>query len=377
MSGVDSGTSASILTADGPGAIAVVRVWGPRAIEAADSLFRPARPPSLLATRPGRPRFGTFGPDPGEEVVVIVLPASPPSLEIHCHGGFAAVRRVCDLLGAEIPSGWTPLAFRIPDGREGPSYAINIAETDLAFEAQAALMHATTLRVAQILQDQADGALAREWAALDAEAESDPPAAIRRIDALLRRADVGTRLLSGWTVVLAGRPNVGKSRLLNALAGSERAIVSPRAGTTRDLVTAHLAIDGWPVEVCDTAGLREAGDRLERAGMAMTRDRAAAADLVLLVFDRSAPLTDEDRAILRDWPAGRVVANKSDLPAAWDTVEFGAVAVSAETGEGMPGLLDAIAELLVPELPEAGVGVPFTGDQVEALRARRAILDAS
>ena len=138
-------------------------------------------------------------------------------------------------------------------------------------------------------------------------------AARRQIDALLARADLGRHLVQPWRVVLAGRVNVGKSSLINALAGYGRSIVHPSPGTTRDAVTVTTAIDGWPVELCDTAGLRSGGDAVERAGIELARERLAQADLAILVFDRSAAWSAEDQALCDQWPGGLLVHNKCDL----------------------------------------------------------------
>ena len=116
-------------------------------------------------------------------------------------------------------------------------------------------------------------------------------------------------------MVLAGRTNVGKSSLLNALAGHGRAIVHHVPGTTRDAVTVATAIDGWPVELCDTAGLRPPDDAVERAGIELARERLAEADLVVLVADRSRPWSAEDQALRDQWPGAVLVHNKCDLPA--------------------------------------------------------------
>ena len=107
---------------------------------------------------------------------------------------------------------------------------------------------------------------------------------------LARYAPLGRRLTAPWRVVVAGPPNVGKSSLVNALAGYQRSIVAPTPGTTRDVVTTRLAIDGWPVELADTAGVREATDALETQGVRLAREATAAADLCLWVLDASARL---------------------------------------------------------------------------------------
>jgi tRNA modification GTPase len=223
-------------------------------------------------------------------------------------------------------------------------------------EATLALASAPTARVAGILVDQVDGALDDE---LHRVLESDEVGALRRLDRLIERADFGMHLLSGWRVVLAGRPNVGKSRLLNALAGFDRAIVDPTPGTTRDVVTTLAAFEGWPVELADTAGIRPTLDAIEAEGVALARDRQRSADLVVVVLDRSEPLGPLDRSVMHDHPDGLVVANKSDLPASWDETSVGALAVSAERGDGMDLLVEAIARRIVAEVPPMGAAVPF------------------
>jgi tRNA modification GTPase len=199
-------------------------------------------------------------------------------------------------------------------------------------------------------------------------------------------------------VVLAGATNVGKSSLINALAGYERAIVSPQPGTTRDVVTTRTAIAGWPVQLCDTAGLREAADALESAGVALAAGALMDADLVIVVHDASAVEAPEegDRHILlrglRTTIAAMVpgqspvvaalpaqvrllhVHNKMDLVDASGRRAFASVAgiaTSAVTSEGLPELVEAIARALVPLEPAPGAAVPFTVEQVAVLEAAR------
>ena len=164
-------------------------------------------------------------------------------------------------------------------------------------------------------------------------------------------------------MVLAGRPNVGKSRLLNALAGYGRAIVDPSPGTTRDVVTVRTALDGWPVELADTAGLRDPEGAIEAAGIALARARQRTADLLIVVLDRSEPWTADDQALLGEAnKAGAstlIVANKADLPAAWDVWGDDVLTISAERGDGIEPLIHTLAQRLVPDPPPAGAGVPF------------------
>jgi tRNA modification GTPase len=182
--------------------------------------------------------------------------------------------------------------------------------------------------------------------------------------------------LDGWSVVIAGRPNVGKSRLFNALVGFARAIVDPAAGTTRDVVSHRAVFGGWPVELADTAGVRESLDPVESIGIERSRREQERADLVVLVLDRSAPLQPIDHDLIASHPTAILAANKSDLPPAWHADELGVqstpiVTVSAQNGDGLADLIDAIGRKLVPEPPANGVAVPFRRGQIEQLHRIR------
>src|SRR5262249_49537761 len=135
----------------------------------------------------------------------------------------------------------------------------------LAQDALIDLASAPTLRSAEILLDQANGALRLEIDRIRREMEHSAETPLAALDALLRRGEIGVKLTTGWRIAIAGRPNVGKSRLFNALAGFERAIVDPAPGVTRDVVTYRTAFGGWPVELADTAGLRETEDAIEQS----------------------------------------------------------------------------------------------------------------
>ena len=306
MSPDRAGARVCVLTPQGRGAVAVVRVWGPRALAVADASFRPRRGPSLAESPPGRLRLGRMGAGIGDEVVAVVIASEPPEVEVYAHGGSAAVALVVDALVAEGAELRRPVAWVRHDARSA-----------IAAEALVDLARAPTVRTAEILLEQAQGALEADVREALAALADDPAEALDLVDALLGRASVGLRLIAGWRVVLAGRPNVGKSRLLNALTGYDRAIVDATPGTTRDVVTARTALDGWPVELADTAGLRPSDDPIEASGVALARARQGEADLVLVVLDRSEPLTDIDRAVIAEHARGLFVANKCDLPAAW------------------------------------------------------------
>lgn len=352
-------SSICLLTPPGRAAVAMLRFEG--------DLGALAAPPPLVRLRSGRPldRLPTgrvvlahWGDESPEEVVLCRL--DPRVLEIHCHGGRAAIERIvhdCRRRGAAIESPDELLARTLPW---------------LEAECQRALQGATTERTAMILVEQANGVLRTELDAirrLGAAAE-----AIGRLDRLLDWSDFGVHLTRPWSAVLCGRPNVGKSSLMNALAGYVRAIVSPQPGTTRDVVTADIVLDGWPIELSDTAGLRASDDPLESTGIERGRARTASADLRVVLVDVSQPPTADDAALLTDHPRGLRVAHKCDLPDRWSgRLPEDSLRVSSLTGEGLAGLLVALAQRLVPRLPAPGQAIPVTEAMVRRLRRIRSL----
>ncbi len=133
---------------------------------------------------------------------------------------------------------------------------------------------------------------------------ADWPAAREAVCQVLARWPIGSHLVEPWRVVLAGPPNVGKSSLVNALVGYQRAIVYDAPGTTRDMVTAITALEGWPVELCDTAGLRSSREAIEAEGVRLARQAAAAADALVLVFSAQEPWQADRQQLLDQWPDG-------------------------------------------------------------------------
>jgi tRNA modification GTPase len=203
----------------------------------------------------------------------------------------------------------------------------------------------------------------------------DLDGARNRITTLLNHATVGMHLNRPWDVVLTGRANVGKSSLINALLGYQRCIVNERPGTTRDVLTASTACDGWPIRLADTAGLRSTRDAIEAEGVRRARNRLASADAVVLVFDVSQAWTAEDDALFREWPRAIVVHNKSDAGAAPRDSRPPGLATCALDGRGVGKLMSQLVQYLVPSPPPAGAAVPFNHRQLTALRGALTELD--
>jgi tRNA modification GTPase len=348
----------AILTPPGSAAIATVALAGPEAWDIVRRLFRTEYPlPSDPAT--DQFRFGRFGGLPGDEVVVAAVRGAPcPRVEIHCHGGPEVVRMIGEELSAAGANRVSP----------------DLCSDELppcAAAARSELGRAPTHRTAAILLDQLNGALDQDFAIIREALDANEVHRARELAAtLLRRAPVGLHLTRPWRVVVAGAPNVGKSSLVNALAGYQRSAVTPSPGTTRDVVVTSIAIDGWPVDLIDTAGDRNAVDTLEREGIVRGRSAVAEANLTLWVLDGSA--ADQ-------WPnvasGAVVVINKSDLPPAWDVAAVaGAICVSALTGVGLAALCSEIGRRLASDPPPAGAAVPFAPALVDGLeRVARAI----
>jgi tRNA modification GTPase len=360
-----SDTIAAISTAFGEGAIAILRLSGPEAVSIAESVFRGARPAGSVPSR--RQQLGAVYHDGIKlDEVLLSVHRAPHSytgedvVEIHCHGGVLITRRILESLlakGARAaePGEFTRRAYL--HGKMDLTQAEAVmdlirAQSDLALHAAGEQLEgALGLRISEIREGLIE-LLAHVEADIDFPDDDIDPAtgerlvaklrAIRQeIDALLATAARGRVLREGISTVICGAANVGKSSLLNLLLGCERAIVSPRPGTTRDLIEEVVNLRGIPLRLIDTAGLRETGDEVEQEGMARAREQIERADLLLRVHDASAPRDDA-----RIGPAPRenelVVLNKIDLgeDPSWHGVT--AVRISCLHRKGIDALEDAI-----------------------------------
>jgi tRNA modification GTPase len=344
-------TLLACLTAPGKAAIATLAVRGPMAWEITRQLFLPRKGRLPDAPSAGKYWYGRIGKDHADDAILSVKQDTPSvCLELHCHGGIEVVRMFQELF-AERGVSIVPWKQVL----DGPVEIYDL------------LAHAPTTRTASILLDQANGA----WQSclrqmLDAEKHGDAAALrqkLRRLDELI---PLGQHLVEPWRIVVAGAPNVGKSSLINALAGYTRSIVSPSPGTTRDVVTVRLAIDGWPVEMADTAGIRRSSSDLEHQGIVRAYDAIRESDLRYWLLDGSTePIFPDDRS---EW---QFLINKIDLPAAWDWQSAASAAhISAKTQAGMAELCELISRQLVPNPPAPGEAVPCSGEQIEWVVSR-------
>ena len=350
----------ALLTPPGRGALAVVGVAGSGALAAVARLFNPRGPVPLAERSDGAIVFGRWG-DPGRGEDLVVVRRSAERLEVHCHGGLAASEAV---LASLEQSGAVRQSWQEWLAAGGTS--------TIEVEAREALALAGGPKAAQILCRQLAGALDAELtriATLESSGDTSGAAAAR--DRLRRAARVGLRLVRPWRVVVAGDVNAGKSSLVNALAGHGRSIVSAEPGTTRDVLETRLVLEGWEIDLVDTAGLRgDPGDDpagpTEAAGIARARDAAAAADLVVHVVDAR----DGGQAEACP-PSSMLVLSKCDLVSGDGDGPPGAIRTSAVTGFGIDVLAAAIMRKLVPEehdeLDLLFGAVPFTQRQVTAI----------
>jgi tRNA modification GTPase len=375
-------TIAAVATASGEAGIGIVRASGPEALPCALSLFRRARP---LPEPPESHRacYGHVvraGSEERLDECVLTYFAGPRSytgedlVELACHGSNLVLSRVLQGLitaGARLaePGEFTRRAFL--NGRLDLAEAESVidvirARTDAALRVATGQLGGRLSREIAALRHELITLLAEIEAAIDFPDDVEPPAdaevaararAVReRAGALLRTADAGRLYREGASIVLAGRPNVGKSSLLNALLGEARAIVTAVPGTTRDVIEESLNLRGIPVRAIDTAGLRDTQDEVEALGVERTRAQLAAADLVVWVLDASEGLTPADLALADELRGRRLVvaANKADLGCRIDAAAIVQIvgpapvtAVSALTGEGRENLEAVLAETLL------------------------------
>lgn len=372
-------TIAAIATGQAAGGIGIVRISGENALFVADRIFKTVSGLKLNTLSGYKAAFGTVFLDekPLDEAIATVFRA-PKSytgedvVEISCHGGLYVTKQV---LRAALQNGAVPA-----EAGEFTKRAFLNGKLDLAkAEAVMQLISAQGEQARAASFNTLEGALSREIAAVSADLKSvsaslaawvDYPdeeiddlsddaiaqsidKAIRTLQALLARFDSGKVILNGVDTAIVGKPNVGKSTLMNVLVGAEKSIVTDIAGTTRDIVEETVTVGNVILRLSDTAGIRDTADTVERIGVERARKKIENAALVLALFDNSAPLTDADTDLFALCKGKKAIAvvNKTDLDGAWDTkildtVFNKAVYISAKENTGVENLEKAIEETL-------------------------------
>ena len=384
-------TIIAIATAAGRAGVGIVRISGPHASSIAEIIAGPMPAPRLATLRSFRRRDNTvldaglllYFPGPhsftGEDVV-----------ELQAHGSPVALAEIVEAIcaaGARLarPGEFSERAFL--NGRMDLAQAEAVA--DLIDAGSRAAARAATRSVQGEFSRRIDSAVESLIAlrvlleaALDFADEEVPaasPLAVRarlevialELRAVQQAATQGRRLREGMRIAIAGRPNVGKSTLLNRLAGAEAAIVSPLAGTTRDVLREHIVIDGLPLTIIDTAGLRESDDLIEREGMRRAQAEIAQAELVLVLIDDRCEDGEIDSELLQKQlsdknPQLLIVRNKCDLSgtqAGWgvDAQGVDVLRVSAASGAGFDALIAALKQK---------AGLDDSSTQIYSARAR-------
>ena len=396
MEAARTDTIAAIATPLGVGGIAVVRSSGPQAIAAAQRVFvrQNGLPVTHLQSHHAYHGFVVDGQGERIDEALLCVMRRPRSYtredvaEISCHGGVLITQRVLDAVlqqGVRVaePGEFTRRAFLngrldltqaeavidLINARSQASHRAAVNQLDGALSRRLRDLREELIQVSVYLEAGID--FPEEDLQLVSEAELDKRLAgvAAQLEALAASFARGRLLRDGMAVAVVGRPNVGKSSLLNALLGRDRAIVSPQPGTTRDTIEEELTLGGVLVRLTDTAGLHGAADVIEQEGMRRARSAVGRAELLIVVLDGSAALTAEDRMVLAETAdAPRlVVRNKCDLPPSWNagdlTCQGHILDVSALRELGLSDLQDAIVRHALGD-------EPLSQDEVLLTRAR-------
>lgn len=375
---------AAVSTPIGNGGIGIVRISGKGSVDIADRIFIPADGEKISGKRSHTISYGRIAdPKTGETIdeVLLMLMLSPRTytredvVEINCHGGILVTNRVLEIVlnsGARAaePGEFTKRAFlngRIDLSQAEAVMDIIESKTELSRKAAVSQLEGGLKNMVRQLREEILDMTAAIEAAIDypehdVEEETYSQMAERverlksEINRLLETADMGRIIREGVEAVILGRPNVGKSSLLNLLLKDERAIVTDIPGTTRDTVEEYMNLGGIPVKIVDTAGIRQTGDKVEKIGVEKSRARAENADIIFMVLDASVPLCEEDTEILEFIRGKRAVilVNKTDISVNIDTDELcrytereNIIFISVRENEGIDRLTERFREMFL------------------------------
>jgi tRNA modification GTPase len=345
-------TIAAIATAPGEAGIGIIRLSGEKSIAIADSLFKNPAGKSLENGEDRKLYYGhIYDPKTDQMVdeILIVKMLGPRSyttedvVEIHCHGGMIPVRRILQLTleqGAILaePGEFTKRAFL--NGRLDLSQAEAVmdlisAKTEAVYDVSLNQLNGQISSAIKELRELLLRMIAHIQVSIDypeddieevtfGELKKEGLEVLDGIDSLLSSVDTGKILRDGLKTIILGKPNVGKSSLMNAVLRENRAIVTDIPGTTRDIIEEYVNIHGIPLKIVDTAGIRDTEDLVEKMGVDRAKDLVNSADLIIAVFDQSSSLTDEDYEIINliKEKSSIVLLNKTDLPSVLDRAEL-------------------------------------------------------
>ncbi|MDU1414450.1 MAG: tRNA uridine-5-carboxymethylaminomethyl(34) synthesis GTPase MnmE [Clostridium sp.] len=376
----DFDTIAAISTAIGEGGIAIIRISGEKAKEIANNIFEAKNKKPILDMKSYTMKYGYIIDENKNHIdeVIISYMKGPRSftaedtIEINCHGGVVATNKVLETVirqGARLaePGEFTKRAFL--NGRIDLSQAeavIDIITSKTELSMKSALMQSEGVISKEIraLRDKIISIIAHIEATVDYpeddleevtadEAIKDLQNINEEIKRLIDTSEEGKILREGLSTVIVGKPNVGKSSLLNALTKENRAIVTDVPGTTRDVIEEYISVAGVPIKVIDTAGIRETEDIVEKIGVEKSREKISDADLVILMLDSNSGLSEEDKEIINHVRDKKymVLLNKSDLDnnLTEEDLNFlecdNVFKISAKTGSGIDAVKSKIRDL--------------------------------
>ncbi len=371
----DSDTICAIATGMGQSAIGIIRISGEDAIEKADKIFRGKRKLSELQSFTAS--FGGIydGDKKLDEVIALVMRGphtytTEDTVELDCHGGPLVMKRVTELLIREgirpaEPGEFTKRAFlggRIDMTEAEAVMDVISAENDMALASSLEQLSGSLREKTVSLRDRILHETAFIESAIDdpenysldgySEKLDDIIEGLsKEIETLISTSDEGRIIREGIRTAIVGRPNVGKSSIMNMLTGTDRAIVTDIEGTTRDTLEEYINLGGITLKLIDTAGIRDTEDVVEKIGVDRAIESMEAADLIMLVLDSSESLTDNDRELISRLRDKRyiVLINKSDLAQKLDTAELGELQnvlyISAKSGQGLDEIRETIREM--------------------------------